>query len=69
MLQENFASLNLGRGLPVVQIIYRRWFKNWDFDKEAAQNFSSGTSDHCLWQGTSEDKNFDAKPTPSKTNF
>jgi len=39
------------------------------FDKEAAQNFSSGASDHCLWQGTSEDKNFDAKPTQSTTNF
>ncbi|MGZ6330934.1 MAG: hypothetical protein ACXWM7_08035, partial [Parachlamydiaceae bacterium] len=30
--------------------------KSWNFDKEAAQNFLSGTSGHCLWQGTSEDK-------------
>jgi len=42
-------------------------FQNLAFP--AAQNFSSGTSDHCLWQGTSEDKNFDAKPTQSTTNF
>ncbi len=43
--------------------------KNWEFDEEAAQNFLSGTSDHCLWQGASEDEDFDAKPTMSKTDF
>ncbi len=42
--------------------------KRWEFDKEAAQNFLSGANDHCLRQGASEDKNFDAKPTSSKTN-
>jgi hypothetical protein len=37
-----------------------------NFGKEAAQNFLSAASDHCLWQGASEDKNFDAKPMPPK---
>jgi len=37
-----------------------------NFDKKAAQNFSSGASEHCLWQGASEDKNFDAETTSSK---
>ncbi len=42
--------------------------KNWEVDKEAAQNFLPGASDHCLRQGASEGENFDAKPTSSKTN-
>ncbi|HSX04427.1 MAG TPA: HI0074 family nucleotidyltransferase substrate-binding subunit, partial [Rhabdochlamydiaceae bacterium] len=39
-----------------------------EFDKEAAQFFASGASDHCLWQGASEDQKNAAKPTSSKTD-
>ena len=37
-----------------------------NFDKEAAQNFSSEANDHCLRQGASEDKNLDVGPTSLK---
>jgi len=33
------------------------------FDRKTAQKIFSGSSDHCLWQGASEDENFDAEPT------
>ena len=36
--------------------------------KEAAQIFVSGASDHCLWQGASEDQKFAAKPTQAETD-
>ncbi|HSX37253.1 MAG TPA: hypothetical protein VLE95_00295 [Chlamydiales bacterium] len=48
--------------------IYRNNLKNREFDKEAAQFFASGASDHCLRQGASEDQKNAAKPTSSKTD-
>ncbi|HSX37744.1 MAG TPA: DUF4172 domain-containing protein [Chlamydiales bacterium] len=52
-----------------MQIVSNRYnLKNREFDKEAAQFFASGASDHCLWQGASEDKKTAAKPTSSKTD-
>lgn len=47
--------------------LYRNELEIWEFDKEAAQIFESGASDHCLWQGASEDRKVAAKPTQSKT--
>ena len=50
-------------------MIYPSEFKSWEFGQKAAQIFVSGASDHCLWQGASEDQKFAAKLTPSKTNY
>ncbi|HSX38416.1 MAG TPA: hypothetical protein VLE95_06260 [Chlamydiales bacterium] len=41
---------------------------NRELDKEAAQFFASGASDHCLWQGASYTQKNAAKPTSSKTD-
>ena len=47
----------------------RNSLKNREFDKEAHQNFCLERMTIAERQGMSEDKNFDAKPTQSKTNF
>ena len=39
------------------------------FDKEAAQIFVFGASDHCPWQGASENQKFAAKPTRLNMNL
>ena len=49
--------------------LYWSEFKSWEFDKEAAQIFCSGTSSFVHEQSASEDKKCAAKPTPEKTNF
>ena len=48
---------------------YPNNLKNWEFDKEAPQNFCLERVTIALGQGTSEDKNSGHKPTRSKTNF
>jgi DNA polymerase V len=48
---------------------YPNNLKNGEFDKETAQNFCLERMTIAERQGVSEDKNFDAKPTQSKTNF
>ena len=55
--------------LLVTLCLYTNEFKSWEFGQKAAQIFVSGGSDHCLWQGASEDQKFAAKLTPPKTNF
>ena len=49
--------------------LYLNNLKNGDFDKEAPHNFRLERMTIAERQGMSEDKNFAAKPTPSKTNF
>jgi glycerol-3-phosphate O-acyltransferase len=48
--------------------LYRNNLKNREFDKEAPQNFCSEGVTIAARQGTSENKNSEEKPTPSKTN-
>jgi len=50
-------------------MIYPSELKSWEFGQKAAQIFVSGASDHCLWQGASEDQKFAAKLTSSKTYY
>ena len=47
--------------------IYPNNFKIWEFDKEAPQNYCSERVTIAERQGTSENKNFEVRPTPSKT--
>ena len=49
--------------------LYPRNLKNWEFDKEAPQNFCLERVTIARRQGTSEDKNSEVKPTRSRTNF
>ena len=48
--------------------LYRNNLKNRDFDKEAPQNSCLERATIALGQGASEDKNFEGKPTQSKTD-
>ena len=48
--------------------LYRNNMKNRDFDKEAYQNSCLERATIALGQGASEDKNFEGKPTQSKTD-
>ena len=48
--------------------LYRNNLKNREFDKEAPQNFDSERETIALGQGSSENHNSEAKPTPSKTD-
>ncbi len=57
MILQDFAGL------------YPKNFVNWEFDKEALQNFDLERVTIAREQGASEDQYFEAKPTPSKTNF
>jgi hypothetical protein len=49
--------------------LYPNNLKNWEFDKEAPQNFCLERMIIAERQGMSEDKNFVAKRTSTKTNF
>jgi hypothetical protein len=40
-------------------------FQKLNFGQGGCSKFLSVMSDLCLWQGTNEDKNVDAKPTKS----
>ena len=55
--------------LLVAEALYPRNLKNWEFNKEAPQNFCLERVTIAKGQGTSEDKNSEVKPTRSKTNF
>jgi len=48
--------------------LYLNNLKSWEFDKEAPQNFCPERAGLADRQGASEDKNYGAKPTQSKTN-
>jgi len=47
---------------------YANNLKNWNFDKEATQNFCLERATIAARQGASEDRNSELKPTPSKTD-
>ena len=49
-------------------MIYRNNLKNREFDKEAPQNSDLERATIAQEQGASEDLNFEAKPTMSKTD-
>jgi len=49
--------------------LFPRNLKNWEFDKEAPQNFRLERVTIVRAQGTSEGENFEEKPTQLKTNF
>jgi len=51
--------------------VYSNKMKNWEweFDEEASQNFCQERETIAERQGSSEDKNYEEKPTWSKTNF
>ena len=49
--------------------LYPNNLKNWEFDKEAPHNSCLERETIAGRQGTSEDKNYEVKPTRSKTNF
>jgi len=48
--------------------LYRNNLKNWDFGKEAPQNFDSERATIAERQGASENQNSEEKPTQSKTD-
>ena len=48
--------------------IYRNNLKNWEFGKKAPQNCDSERATIADRQGVSENRNFEEKPTPPKTN-
>ncbi len=48
--------------------LYRNNLKNREFDKKAPQNFCSEQATLTEGQGASENKHFEALPTPSKTD-
>ena len=50
------------------KVIYPNSLKNWSSDKEALRNFRPERETIVREQGSSEDGNFEAKPTPSETN-
>jgi len=50
-------------------LLYIACLKNWEFDKKASQNSDLERATIVRAQGASEDKNFEKKPTQSKTNF
>ncbi|HSX37395.1 MAG TPA: hypothetical protein VLE95_01020 [Chlamydiales bacterium] len=52
----------------VDSLLYRNNLKNREFDKEAAQFFASGVSDHCQGPRREQTKKNAAKPTSSKTD-
>jgi 3-dehydroquinate dehydratase/shikimate dehydrogenase len=49
--------------------LYPKNLENWEFDKEVPQNFDLERVTIAREQGASEDRNFEARPTLSKTNF
>ncbi len=51
-----------------IENLYPNNLKNWEFDKEAPQNFCSERVTIAEGQGASENENSEAKPTQSKTN-
>ncbi len=66
LVLANQNILAKGGSLLLEDSLYSGHLNPGKFDKEAAQVFVSGTSDHCHRQGASEDQKISAKPTPSK---
>ncbi|HSX04230.1 MAG TPA: dihydrodipicolinate reductase C-terminal domain-containing protein [Rhabdochlamydiaceae bacterium] len=54
--------------LTSLQNVYPKNFENWNFDKKAPRNSDLERVTIAQEQGASEDQNFEAKPTQSKTN-
>jgi len=52
-----------------IYALYRNSLKKREFDKEAPQNFCQERETIAERQGSSDDKNSEGKPTPSKTAF
>jgi hypothetical protein len=52
----------------MISYVYPNNLKSWELGKEAPQNFCPERVTIALGQGTSEDENFEVKPTPPKTN-
>jgi hypothetical protein len=52
----------------LVQLLYRSNLKNWEFDKEAPQNFCLEGASIAERQGASENENYEVKPMRSKND-
>ncbi|HSX37915.1 MAG TPA: DnaA/Hda family protein [Chlamydiales bacterium] len=69
LINNNSRPIQVKLSLKAIDSpVYRNNLKNREFDKKAALVFASGASDHCLWQGASEEQKNAAKPTSSKTD-
>ena len=63
---NSLAMLELGANKLKEKVtinVYRNNLKNWNFGKEAPQNFDSERATIAERQGTSENRNSEVKPT------
>jgi TrmH family RNA methyltransferase len=67
LLQENQMSLLIAD--VTGEHVYPNNLKNWEFGKEAPQNFYSEQATLAKRQGASENEDSEVKPTQPKTNF